>query len=168
MIHNVLPSPVSMPLKPPAEGDRHFSVALSFYDDYAQVVDFGMPGVALLAIDEPAPLGHGRGPEPARVLAAAIGSCLGSSLLFCLRKARIEVEDLHTEVRGTIARNASGRLRIASIHVQLAPAIPAADIERLHRCVELFEDFCVVTESVRGGIDITVDVAPVAKGASHA
>jgi uncharacterized OsmC-like protein len=28
------------------------------------------------------------------------------------------------------------------------------------RCLEVFEDYCVVTQSVRDGIDITVSVEP--------
>jgi hypothetical protein len=30
----------------------------------------------------------------------------------------------------------------------------------MRRCLELFEDFCVVTQSVRRGIDAEVAVAP--------
>jgi hypothetical protein len=30
----------------------------------------------------------------------------------------------------------------------------------MRRCLELFQDFCIVTESVRQGIPVSVDVAP--------
>jgi len=32
------------------------------------------------------------------------------------------------------------------------------DVARLERCASLFEDFCVVTESVRKGIPVNVSV----------
>lgn len=34
------------------------------------------------------------------------------------------------------------------------------DGERIGRCLELFEDLCVVTQSVRTGIDVQVAVEP--------
>lgn len=73
--------------------EPHFSLSLRLYDGFAQVTQFAMPGVPLLAIDEQSLLGAGRGPDPAHVLGAAIGSCLGASLLFCLRKANVETHD---------------------------------------------------------------------------
>jgi organic hydroperoxide reductase OsmC/OhrA len=138
-----------------------FSLTLRLYRGYAQVVDFGPPGQTLLAIDEPPPLGRGYGPNPARVLASAVGGCLGASLLYCLRKSRIEASELSTKVEGTIVRNERGRLRIGQLRVTLLPAVPAAERERMARCLEVFEDFCVVTQSVRDGIDVDVRVEPV-------
>ena len=112
-------------------------------------------------------LGAGRGPSAARLLAAAIGHCLGASLLFCLRKSRIEVEELRTTVEGTVVRNERGRLRVGAIRAKLAPEVAPGDRDRMGRCLELFEDFCIVTESVRQGIPVVVEVAaePVAAGA---
>jgi len=31
----------------------------------------------------------------------------------------------------------------------------------MKRCLELFEEYCTVTASVRGGIDVAVEVEPV-------
>ena len=139
--------------------EHRFSLGIRLYNGYTQIVDFGIPEASLLAVDEPEPLGHGRGPNPARLLGAAIGSCLGASLLFCLRKARIAVDDLETTVEGTLSRNFEGRLRVSNVHVTLSPKVDAEDADRMARCVELFERFCVVTESIRDGIQVTVDVA---------
>ena len=148
--------------RPPAaaEPERDFALTLDLHEDYRQSVDFGLPGVAALDVDEPAPLGAGRGPNPARLLGAALGSCLGASLLFCLRKARIDVRDLRTSVKGTIVRNSAGRLRIGRIDVRLEPVVPAEQHERMTRCLGVFEDFCIVTASVRAGVEVNVDVQP--------
>jgi uncharacterized OsmC-like protein len=148
------------------EQDR-FALTLTLQDGYAFTADFGMAGVPDLTLDEPPPLGAGVGPNAARLIAAAVGNCLGASLLFCLRKSRIHVKQLRVSVEGTIVRNERGRLRIGEIRVRLAPDVVPQDRDRMGRCLELFEDFCIVTESVRQGIPIAVEVAaePVGAGA---
>lgn len=138
-----------------------FALTLTLGNGFEFVADFQQPGVPELVLDEPPPLGGGRGPNAARVLAAAVGNCLGASLLLCLRKARIDVQDLRVRVEGAFARNDRGRLRIGSLSVTLEPGILAEQRERIGRCLEIFEDFCIVTESVRQGIDVQVRVEPV-------
>ncbi|HEX6059002.1 MAG TPA: OsmC family protein [Gemmatimonadaceae bacterium] len=142
------------------EEELGFTLELSLGEGYAQTVDFGLPGVPALVVDEPEPLGASSGPNPARVLGAALGSCLGASLLFCLRKARIDVLGLRTHVSGATARNERGRLRIQRVDVRLEPVVPAEQQPRMARCLEIFEDFCVVTGSVREGVDVRVEVVP--------
>lgn len=140
---------------------RRFRVTLTRNQDFQFSVKFDerWPG---LVTDEPAPLGQDGGPTATRVLGAAVGNCLAVSLLFCLDKARVSVSDLSVTVEGTVARNDEGRLRITDLHVALAPTVPDAERARLQRCVDLFEDFCIVTASVRNGIPVHVDVHPVA------
>ncbi|MBI2072685.1 MAG: OsmC family protein [Gemmatimonadetes bacterium] len=143
-----------------AEEPSTFALSLSFKDGYEFAVDFQHTGVAELVVDEHPPIGAGRGPNPARMLAAAVGHCLASSLLFCVRKARIDVRDFPVRVEGTMVRNERGRLRVGELKVQLAPEIRVEDRGRLGRCLEIFEDFCVLTQSVRHGVKVEVDVAP--------
>lgn len=135
-----------------------FAITLTLERGYRFAVDSHLPGVAPFVIDEGAPLGDGSGPNPSRVLAAAMASCLGSSLLFCLGKSRIPIRGLRVEASGTLQRNDRGRLRVGSIHVRLHPDVAPEDVPRMARCLELFEDFCVVTESVRHGIPVEVGV----------
>lgn len=145
----------------PDEGAR---VRLELEDGYRFLADLG-EGLAPILMDEPPPLGQGDGPNASRLLGAAVGNCLSASLLFCLRKARVEVTGLTTEVVVVPVRNDAGRLRIGSIQVVLHPELAGGDGRgagegRLKRCLELFEDFCVVTASVRGSIDVDVRVEP--------
>jgi organic hydroperoxide reductase OsmC/OhrA len=141
--------------------DSSFAVELTLQQNYRFSADFDQPGVPDLTLDEPRPLGEGAGPNAARVLAAAVGDCLSASYLFCMRRAHIEVRSLKTIVSGTFTRHANGRLRIGSLRVTLEPVLAPGAPERAARCLELFEDFCVVTQSVRDGIDVQVAVAPV-------
>ncbi len=140
--------------------DQSFQISLTLREGYEMTADFGLPGVEPLQFDEPVPLGAGHGPNAARVLASAVGNCLAASLLFCLRKSRVDVQELRATVTGTMARNERGRLRITSLRVRLEPVVPADQRDRTARCMELYEDFCLVSQSVRQGIDITAEVHP--------
>ncbi len=143
-----------------AEEPRSFDLTLTFKQGYEFNVDFGQSGIPQLLVDEHPPIGAGRGPNPARMLATAVGHCLASSFLFCVRKARVEVKAFAVRVEGTMVRNERGRLRIGEIKVRLAPQVRSEDRERIARCLDLFEDFCIVTQSVRQGLDVQVEVAP--------
>ncbi len=146
--------------------NEDLDITLELQDGYRFLVDFGDARFARLVMDEPAPLGEESGPNAARVLAAAVGNCLSASALFCLRKAHVEVQSLRTGVHVTQGRNERGRLRITGIDVTLHPQVATADLPRIGRCLEIFEDFCVVTQSVRGGLDVRVVVQPAEAGAS--
>ncbi|MEO8456580.1 MAG: OsmC family protein [Chloroflexota bacterium] len=140
--------------------EQHFDVSLKLDHGYEFRADFGLPGVGQLTLDEPGPLGEGAGPNPARLLAVAVANCLASSLLFCLRKARIDVTGMAVSATGTMARNEKGRLRVTTIDVNLMPGVAEGDIARMTRCVDIFEDFCPVTAAVRRGVDVRVTVEP--------
>ncbi len=143
----------------PEEEARDFAVVLEQEDGYRFVADFGLPGVAPLVIDEPAPLSEGAGPNAARLLAAGVGHCLSASLLFCLNRAHVPVRRIHTSVTGTVRREERGRLRVGGLQVDLDLDIAEEDRARAARCLGLFEDFCIVTASVRRGVDIDVAVS---------
>ncbi len=126
-----------------------------------------VPGAAPMTLDEGPPLGTGAGPTPANVLAAAIGGCLSASLTLCLNKAHLEPDAINANITARIARNEAGRLRIEGIDVDLTPCFPGADRGRFERCKALFEDFCIVTESVRHGIPINVHVVRCGEELAH-
>ncbi len=147
----------------PATHEEHpesFHVTLTLGDGYQFHVDPGLDGAAGFVIDEPPPLGQGRGPNPARVLASAMASCLGASFLFCLRKAQVEVTELRVVAEGHLVRDARKRLRVGGIDIRLEPVFADPVQGRIERCRSIFEDFCVVTESVRHGIPVAVAVEP--------
>jgi uncharacterized OsmC-like protein len=133
-----------------------FTLHLDRRERYEFEVRFDWEGVEPLVVDEPEPLGRGRGPNAARLIGAAVGNCLTASLLFCLEKARQTVQALRTDVVGTMVRNAHGRLRLGKLDVRITLDVAAAQPERVGRCFELFEDYCVVTAGVRQGIAVSV------------
>jgi organic hydroperoxide reductase OsmC/OhrA len=143
------------------EGKR-FHVTLSRRAGFDFAARFENETWPAITLDEPPPLGEDQGPNASRVLGAAVGHCLASSLLFCLGKARVPVDGTDVTVDGTVERNEQGRLRITELRVKITPTVPAGDQERMQRCLGIFEDFCTVTGSVRKGISVHVEVSPTA------
>jgi uncharacterized OsmC-like protein len=134
------------------------TVSMDLREGHRFLVDFHQDGVPTLLMDEPEPLGTGAGPNAARVLAAAVGNCLSASVLFCLRRARVDVRGMRTSVTASVVRNDRGRLRVGALRVRIRPEVAEADAGRIRRCLDLFEDYCVVTQSVRAGLAVAVEV----------
>ncbi|MCM2250857.1 MAG: OsmC family protein [Ramlibacter sp.] len=132
-------------------------VELTQRQDYSFDVRFG-GDVPQLLVDEPPPLGGGRGPSPKQLLAAAVGSCLSDSLLFALRKFKQKPEPISCSVEAVDGRNAEGRLRVQSMKAVLKLGVAGTSLEHLDRVLSQFEAFCTVTQSVRQGITISVEV----------
>ncbi len=135
--------------------DMEFTLKLVRQQDYRFNVEFDLAGVPDLQLDEPAPLGAGSGPNASRLLAAAVANCLSASLLFCLGKFKQDPHGLTANVTGKMIRNDKGRLRVGGFDVDIRLD---QQVERLAHCTEQFEDFCVVTDSVRQGIPVSVKV----------
>jgi len=136
-----------------------FTVHLDRRERYEFEAQFDRENVEPLVMDEPEPLGRGGGPNAARLLGAAVGNCLSASLLFCLEKARQSVRGLHTDIVGTMVRNPRGRLRVGKLDVRITLDLGGGQPERVRRCFELFEDYCVVTAGVRQGIPVSIVIA---------
>jgi len=144
--------------------DMEFTLKLSRQQDYQFNVQFDLAGVPDLQLDEPVPLGKGTGPNASRLLAAAVANCLSASLLFCLGKFKQDPQGLTAHVTGKMVRNEQGRLRVGGITVDIR--LEQA-IDRLEHCAAQFEEFCVVTDSVRNGIPVSVQVRDAAGQLIH-
>nr|WP_137939362.1 OsmC family protein [Chitinivorax sp. B] len=132
-------------------------ITLTQQHDYQFLIDFGEP-VPTLLTDESAPLGQDAGPDPTRLLATAVANCLAASLLFALRKFKNQPEPIQAKATVTMTRNLTNRLRIGDIAVELQIGQQAVDVAQLDRILGQFEDFCVVTQSVRQGLPVSVKV----------
>ncbi len=136
-----------------------FDLRVEQVDGYEFRVIFDKEALGQLLLDEPPPLGKDRGPNPSRLLAAAVGTCLSASLEFCLSRSKIQLDGLVTEIHTELVRNERRRLRIGKLSVTLRPSLHASPAA-IDSCLQTFEDFCVVTESVRHGVPIDVHVEP--------
>jgi organic hydroperoxide reductase OsmC/OhrA len=100
------------------------------------------------------------GPNPSRMLGTAILGCLSASFIFCLKKKEFTVEDLDAKAEVTVGRNEKGFWRVLNIDVVIKPKIDTPEMrKRADRCRKMFEDYCIVTQAVRDGInvDVTLD-----------
>ena len=76
----------------------------------------------------------------------------------CLQKSRVDLEDVKVRCYGKMTRNERGRLRLTYIKVEPVVQLPEDDLNKLERCLGMFEDYCIVTSAVREGIDVDVQV----------
>jgi uncharacterized OsmC-like protein len=139
-------------------GEQLIELSLEQVEDYEFRVRFDGTPIPDLVTDETSPLGGDAGPNPSRLLVAGVANCLVASLLFALRKFKNAPGKLTAKVRASLTRNEHGRLRITHIAVDLQLAEAAAAFEHADRALAQFEDFCIVTESVRQGITVDVNV----------
>ena len=133
--------------------DAPIRITLEQEEDYSFRIRFDDTTIADLMTDEPEPLGKGEGPNPTRLLVSAVANCLSASLLFALRKFRNTPGRLVTH-----ATAEQGRLRVGHIHADIQLAEAGTAHASLERILAQFENFCVVTESVRHGIEVSVSI----------
>ena len=138
--------------------EKSFVTKLQMIDNYKFNVHSDLDYIPDFVVDETKPDGEGTGPNPTRLLSAAVGHCMSSSLIYCLKKARIPVQNMNTTVKTNLYRNENGRLRIQSIDIQIELKVSKEDESRVHRCLDLFEDYCTVTQSIRKGVKVNITV----------
>jgi organic hydroperoxide reductase OsmC/OhrA len=140
--------------------ERRFDVHLRHLNGYrfeSQASEDGQLHGDPYNSDEPDPVGQASGPATPALLGSAIAHCLSASLLEALRHAHLEVLDFETEVVSVVKPNEQGLPRIDHVDVTIRPRL-AETSPRMHRCAEVFENYCTVTSSVKRGIDVRVSV----------
>ncbi|MHA1455071.1 MAG: OsmC family protein [Promethearchaeota archaeon] len=99
------------------------------------------------------------GPNPSRLLGLALLGCLSASFIFCLKKKDLTLEDLKADAEIHIGRNEKGFLRVLKIDVNIKTTINDPDTrKRAEQCKKMFEQYCTVTQAVREGIEVNVNV----------
>jgi predicted RNA-binding protein with TRAM domain len=58
-------------------------------------------------------------------------------------------------------------VRVGAIAVRIEPVVEESQRARMRRCLDIYEGFCVVTESVRSGVEVDVRVEPTAGSADR-
>ena len=104
------------------------------------------------------------GPNAARLLGMALLGCLSASFIFCLRKRNLNPDDLEGTAEISFKTIEKGYTRIKQVNVVLKPKSDDPDtLKRINQCIRemksgkmLFEENCIITASVREGIDVNV------------
>jgi uncharacterized OsmC-like protein len=99
------------------------------------------------------------GPNPSRMLGLALLGCLSASFIFCLGKKNLTLDDLQASAELTIARNDKGFWRVMNVDVDINMEINDPETrKRADQCKKMFEQYCVVTQAVREGINVEVNL----------
>ncbi len=134
-------------------------ISIEWLEDLTFKLNFENPSLPELFIDETheADSPEAIGPDPSRLLTAAVMGCLNASFAFCLKKARVPLKSMKAEGEFISKRNEKGFWRVTQINVELCPEIEIeSGIPRMEKCIEIFHDYCTVTQSVRQGIPVNV------------
>jgi organic hydroperoxide reductase OsmC/OhrA len=95
------------------------------------------------------------GPNPSRLVGLAVLGCLSSSFIFCLKKRDFTLDNLKAEAEVIIGRNEKGFWRVKKINVNIDVKIDDPETrKRADQCRKMFEQYCLVTQAIREGIDI--------------
>ena len=138
--------------------EKSIVTKLELLNGYKFKVKFDVEYIPTMLVDEMKPESDGLGPDPIRLLSAAVGHCMSSSLVYCVKRARVLIKNIETTVTTNLFRNERGKLRIKNIDIQIDLTVKPEDVTRVHRCITIFEDYCTVTQSIRQGIDVSLCV----------
>ncbi|MHA1144988.1 MAG: OsmC family protein [Candidatus Helarchaeota archaeon] len=99
------------------------------------------------------------GPDPAKLLGLSVLGCMAASFLFCIEKRKLVLEDFKGEAEVVVIKNEKDLYRVKEINVKLQPnTSDPALVKRIGQCKNLFESHCTITESIRKGIKVNVDL----------
>jgi organic hydroperoxide reductase OsmC/OhrA len=140
--------------------ERRFAVHLEHQERYRFISQASEDGVLhgeRYASDEPDPVGDNSGPSTPALLGSALGHCLSAALLEALRHAHVDVSDCETDAVAVVIPNEKGLPRIDHVDVTIRPRIPQRSHKADH-CADIFQNYCTVTQSVKRGVDVRVQV----------
>lgn len=138
--------------------ENQIQITLVQQENFRFAAHYDNPAIPVLITDEPSPLGSDQGPSPEQMLGTAVANCLAASLLFAMKKFKNDPSPLRAVATVSNTRNAQNRVRIGGIAVDLHLGIASGTLVSVERILAQFEEFCVVTQSVRAAIPVTVRV----------
>jgi len=95
------------------------------------------------------------GPNPSKLLALSVLGCMAASFAVCLQKKNFLLSDFEAKAVITSIRNEKGFWRLKKIDIKLNPKIDNPKMhKRVNQCKKIFEQFCIISESLREGIEI--------------
>lgn len=99
------------------------------------------------------------GPSPVKLLALSVLACLSACFEFCLQKKGFTLSDLDGIAEVTFTRKDKEIWRIKKIDIELLPKIDNPEMHKsVAQCKRLFEQYCIISESLRKGMEINVNL----------
>jgi putative redox protein len=94
------------------------------------------------------------GPSPIQALAFGLAGCMAMDVVYILRKARLDLKGLKTELAGRRAPEVPHRFIAFTLHFTLTGDLPE---DQVRRAVDLSRDkYCSVWHSLRQDIELAV------------
>ena len=87
------------------------------------------------------------------LLLASLGGCFNSNLLAAIRARDLEINDIAIEVSGDLAEAPA---RFSAINMVVKSAFE--DRETFEKLVKLSERACIVANTLKGSVDLSVSV----------
>ena len=107
-----------------------------------------------ILIDRPASKGgHDQGPTGGELFLASIGGCFMSNLLAAIKAREADVSEVRAEVTGSMLEFPA---RFSGVEVCVSAKY--SDRELFEKLVEIAEKGCVMVNTLRGKIDLTVRI----------
>ena len=140
------------------KNEARVKVGIKLTENMIYKCDLGQINMDDLFIDETRKKRTDRiGPSPTKLLALSVLGCLAACFEFCLQKKGVTLSDLDGRAEVTFARNEKNFWRIKKINVEFLPKIDNPEMRKsVAQCKRLFEQYCIITESLRKGIEIDV------------
>jgi putative redox protein len=109
-----------------------------------------------VTIDRPvAKGGRDAGAMGGELLLMALGGCFNSNLLAAIRARELPIDDIRIEVNGNLVEHPS---RYDGI--EMIVRSDYEDRDELEKLVMISEKSCIVANSIRNGLDLTIRVEP--------
>lgn len=108
-----------------------------------------------VTIDRPAEKGGADfGPMGGELFLAAVGGCFMSNLLAAINARQAQISAVQTTVNATVEGSPA---RFS--HVELCVAADCKDRDLLEKLVEIADRGCIMTNTLRGTLDLTLRIA---------
>jgi putative redox protein len=101
--------------------------------------------------------GSGLGPMGGELFLASIGGCFMSNLLAAIRARELDVSGVWTEVTGTVD-GAPAQFTGITLRVRAG----SIDPQTLSKLVDIADRGCIMMNTLRGKLDVRIDVEPTA------
>jgi len=114
-----------------------------------------------IIIDEPESF-HGRdqGPSPIEYFLIGVGSCIASSLIFCLNKNNVRFSDYEVVIEGML-KHIGPKLLLKLVKIVIQIKFNIKDEEsrnKVEHCKTIFQSHCPLSDSIMQGIPIEFQI----------
>lgn len=112
-------------------------------------------------IDEPVSFhGDDQGPSPIEYFLIGTGSCIASSLIFCLNKNKVKFSNYEAVVEGKLKHiGPKMLLKLVKISIQIKFNIDdETSKDKVEYCKSIFQNHCPLSDSIMHGIPIELEI----------